>query len=124
MPKTGESGKERGERVGLKNPKEWYEHRGYGMRPSNVFDRNDPIGKRYEVEDAIERIAKKRASRTGIMAPIQQLDDTYGINELAKQHNKETNPNTRKPYAKGGATKCYARGGGIEIKGKTKGRFV
>ena len=123
MPKTGESGKERRERVGLSNPEEWFSKRSYGMRP-NVLDRNDPIGKRYEIEDQIERIAKKRASRTGIMAPIQQYDDTYGLMELAKQHNKETNPNTRKPYAEGGKVKKYARGGGIESKGKTKGRFV
>jgi len=124
MPKTGESGKERRERVGVKNPEEWFSKRSYGMRPSNVFDRNDPIGKRYEVEDEIERIAKKRAGRTGMMAPIQRYDDTYGLNERAKEHNKQTNPNTRKPYANGGTVKKYARGGGIESKGKTKGRFV
>lgn len=124
MPKTGESNKERRERVGLNNPEEWFSKRNHGMRPSNLWGDNDPIGKRYKVEDEIESIAKKRAGRTGIMAPIQQLDDTYGINELAKRHNKETNPNTRKPFAKGGNVKKYARGGGIEIKGKTKGRFV
>lgn len=122
MPKTGESGKERRERVGVENPKEWYEHRNYGMNSASGYDRNDPIAKRYRIEDEIEQIAKKRASRTGIMAPIQQLDDTYGINERAKQHNKETNPNTRKRYAKGGSVS--SRADGVAVKGKTKGRFV
>ena len=138
MPKTGESGKERRERLQKEGSSSNHENgpaplltRGnsyYGMSTSllgKALEGHRTVReRRYAVEDEIENIAKKRAGRTGIMAPILQLDDTYGINELAKNHNMQTNPNTRKPYAKGGATKCYARGGGIEIKGKTKGRFV
>jgi hypothetical protein len=29
-----------------------------------------------------------------------------------------------RPFKKGGSTKCMAKGGGIEVRGKTKGRMV
>lgn len=125
MPKTGESNRERRERTQAKGS-----YRG-ATNDMNT-DERDYIGgmsreelERNANEDLIYDAAKRRKSRKGLFAGIQRDDDTAEIMGRAKYLNKYYNPNTRgSEFAKGGKVKKYARGGGIEIRGKTKGRFV
>jgi hypothetical protein len=119
VPKTGESNKERRERTLDKGS-----YRGeQGTKDHWMF--GDTETARRSNEDAIYEIAQRRKGRKGLFAGFQRDDDTAEIMDRAKDHNKYFNPNTRgSEFAKGGKVKKYARGGGIESKGKTKGRFV
>lgn len=119
MPKTGESNRERRERTENKGS-----YRGeQGTKDHWMF--GDTETARRANEDMIYDAAQRRKSRKGLFAGIQRDDDTAEIMDRAKDLNKYFNPNTRgSEFAKGGKVKKYARGGGIEIRGKTKGRFV
>jgi hypothetical protein len=119
MPKTGESNKERRERT--ENKGSYRGERG----TKDHLTMGDTETARRANEDMVYEAAKRREKRKGLFAGIQRADDTAEIMDRAKDHNKYLNPNTRgSEFAKGGKVKCYARGGGIESKGKTKGRFV
>ena len=119
MPKTGESNKQRRERTEDK-----LSYRGE-QGTADHWSMGDTETARRANEDMIYNAAKRREKRKGIFARFQRDDDTAEIMDRAKDLNKYFNPNTRgENFAKGGKVKKYARGGGIEIKGKTKGRFV
>jgi len=119
MPKTGESNKERRERTERKGS--YRGEQGTAYHPTL----GDTETARRVNEDMIYDAAKRRDSRKGLFASIRRADDEAEIMGRAKDLNKYWNPNTRgSEFAKGGKVKKYARGGGIEIKGKTKGRFV
>jgi hypothetical protein len=119
VPKTGESNKQRRERTEDKGS-----YRGE-RGTKDHFTMGDTETARRANEDMIYDAAKRRESRKGLFAGIQRDDDTAEIMDRAKDLNKYFNPNTRgNEFAKGGKVKKYARGGGIESRGKTKGRFV
>ena len=47
------------------------------------------------------------------------------LDEMPKDFNPEPDQTPKKKtMKKGGMTSCYSKGGGIEVRGKTKGRFV
>ncbi len=119
MPKTGESNKERRERTERKGS--YRGEQGTAYHPTL----GDTETARRVNEDMIYDAAKRRDSRKGLFASVRRADDEAEIMGRAKDLNKYWNPNTRgSEFAKGGKVKKYARGGGIEIKGKTKGKFV
>lgn len=119
MPKTGESNKERRERTENKGS-----YRGE-QGTKDHWSMGDTETARRANEDMIYDAAQRRKNRKGLFASFQRDDDTAEIMDRAKDLNKYFNPNTRgKEFAKGGKVKCYARGGGVESKGKTKGRFT
>ena len=54
-------------------------------------------------------------------AAEMKAQDTKNPDSAQAKINKVIKP---AGYKKGGGVKCMARGGGIEVRGKTKGRFV
>lgn len=67
---------------------------------------------------AIARGKEKSAQRDKV-AEMQRTQDAQ-----SRQTQEAYDRAVRKPLAKGGSVKKYARGGGIESKGKTRGRFI
>lgn len=65
-------------------------------------------GKSYTTETAEEKAKKSKPTPTGNIGSRTMMEEG------------ETAPS----YKKGGKVKSYAKGGGCELKGKTKGRFV
>jgi hypothetical protein len=83
-------------------------------KPSSIADRFNLME-----TDAVKRgadRAKAEAMPSDIADKLQDMKNQKGAEDYEKN----------KTYKKGGKTtaKCMARGGGIEIRGKTKGRFV
>jgi hypothetical protein len=69
-----------------------------------------------------ERAARLKAEREEALRRRQAEMDKK-MKEAAERF-KKSPENDSPGYKKGGNVKKYARGGGVESKGKTKGRFV
>lgn len=93
-------------------------------------------------ETKAEELAEAKAVKSGKISPAQfakgEKSEGYGHEEkgakalgqriksgkVSPKQYAEMEAKEPKGMKKGGACKKYARGGGIEVRGKTKGRFV
>jgi hypothetical protein len=86
----------------------------------------DDLKDRYETGTTDEDIssAKKKYAETMKLMNKPSENKAKGIQlklgAVSKEKPTDLNPKVMK---KGGKVKCMAKGGGIEVRGKTKGRF-
>ena len=101
--------------------------------------KGDPLNTPEQRKFMAEMEAEKRAAAAQAAArqkarmveeAVSQRAKEDAMGKAAEQRDKDTAMRdaytraTKAPLAKGGSVKKYARGGGIESKGKTRGRFV
>jgi len=104
-------------------------HANEDIKPADTPERRKFLAesaeqRRQEAAEAAARSAaaiargKEKSAQRAKDAEMQRMQD-----ERARQTQEAYDRAVKAPLAKGGSVKKYARGGGIESKGKTRGRM-
>ena len=71
-----------------------------------------------------EAAVKSAEKLKALEAEHAQADEDRKQREAYEKHKRYSKSELGRVFKKGGSVKKYARGGGIEIRGKTRGKFV
>lgn len=82
------------------------------------------MAKEYKDSTGSERVASAEKMAKEEYSPLKALGNLVKEKLLPKEAKDPVPPTPKAGLKKGGKVKCMARGGGIEVRGKTRGRMV